>query len=404
VSGVADARAAMLGAVAPLGAERVALAGACGRTLTAPVIASRAQPPFVASAMDGYALRASDAPGRLPVVGESAAGHAFARALGAHEAVRISTGAPLPLGADTVLIQEEARFEGDALIADALQPGRHVRAAGADFEAGAQVLAAGRRLDPIGLALAAAAGAAHVDVARQPRVSVLCAGDEIVAPGRSPRADQIFESCSFAVAAYAERWGAEVRRCAALADDPAAIEDAARAALGESDFVVFIGSASVGPHDHARPVFERLGARLLVRKVDMRPGKPTWFAATPRAPVLGLPGNPASAIVASVVFLRPLLERLQGGEGAVALSPARLAEPLPANGPREAFLRAHVSAGADGALWITPARDQDSSLLSVFAASNALLHRAANVAAAAAGDPANFVSIGACNGVIAPAP
>lgn len=386
----------MLAAVEPVGSELVALSAARGRTLGAPVVAARAQPPFAASAMDGYALRARDTPGALRIVGEAAAGHAFEGELAKGEAVRISTGAPMPAGADAVLIQEDARLDGEGLIANAVEVRRHVRAAGIDFTAGTEVLLRGQRLDSVSLALAAAAGAAKVEARLRPRVTILCAGDEIVPPGAAPREEQIFESCSYAIAAQAEEWGAMAERSAALPDDPGAIERAARDASLRSDLVVFIGSASVGPHDHARQAFERAGAHLLVRKVDMRPGKPTWFATTPGAPVLGLPGNPASAIVASILFLRPLLARLLGGPGDVELGQARLGAPLSANGDRETYLRANLS-NLGGELRIRAATAQDSSLLAVFARSNALLIRPPGAAAAEIGEVVQFLRTGAAN-------
>ncbi len=393
MTSVAEARALMLGAIETVGSEVVPLAQARGRMLAAPVIAKRAQPPFAASAMDGYALRAAETPRQLRIVGESAAGHAYAHSLRAGEAIRISTGAPMPEGADAVLVQEDAEVEGDVLRAVAVDSGRHVRAPGIDFQKGAEVLGRGRRIDPIALALAAASGASVLEVRRRPRVAVLCAGDEIVPPGGAPRDDQIFESCSYAIAALAEAWGATVTRCDPLPDDPARIEHVAARALDDSDLVVFIGAASVGPHDHARPAFAKLGANILVSKVDMRPGKPTWFATTPRGPVLGLPGNPASAIVAAVLFLRPLLARMEGGEGGVAIMHARLAAPLPPNGPRESYLRAFVEADVHGQARVRAADAQDSSLLRVFAASNALIVRPANAPAAAANEAAPCIRV-----------
>lgn len=392
MTSVAEARAAMLAAVRAFRGEAVALEQALGRTLAAPVRALRAQPPFAASAMDGYALRASDTPGVLRITGESAAGRAFAGTLRAGEAVRISTGAPIPAGADAVLIQEEAHIEGDQLHSGAVSLGRHIRNAGVDFAADEIVLEAGRTLDPIALALAAAAGAARVQVVRRPRVTILCAGDEIASPGAVLRDDQIFESCSYAISGLATQWGALAARVGALPDNPSAIARAAEEALGTSDLVVFIGSASVGPHDHARPAFENLGAQIVVSKVDMRPGKPTWFATTPAAPVLGLPGNPASAIVAAVLFLKPLIERLLGRSSEIALRHARLLKPLPANGPREAYLRARVEE-ARSEMWIDAAADQDSSLLSVLASANALLVRPARAPSSRQGEDSEFVPL-----------
>jgi molybdopterin molybdotransferase len=376
----------MLTAVSPLGGESAALDCALGRTLAAPVAAMRAQPPFAASAMDGYALRAADTPGTLRIVGESAAGHAFSRALACGEAVRISTGAPLPDGADAVLIQEDAKIENGALIAAPVEVGRHVRPAGCDFAAATDLLEAGRQLDPVAIALTAAAGHAQVQVAKRPRVTILSGGDEVVAPGAAPRGDQIFDSCSYAIAALAEQWGAIVVRKTLLPDDAAIVEAAAKRAIMEADLVVFVGAASVGPHDHAKPAFEKLDAQFLVRKVDMRPGKPTWFATTPGAPVLGLPGNPASALVAAILFLGPVLSAMQGGGARAPSAQGRLLGGLPANGAREAYLRGRVGRDDLGATLIEVFGDQDSSLLSVFARANALIVRPAHAPAAAAGD------------------
>ena len=392
MTSVAEARAAMLGAVRALPGETVVLEQALGRTLAAPVRALRAQPPFAASAMDGYALRAADTPGVLHIVGESAAGRAFKGVLHAGEAVRISTGAPIPFGADAVLIQEEARVEGEQLHSGAVLPGKHIRDAGVDFGADEVVLEAGRELDPIALALAAAAGAATMQVVRRPHMTILCAGDEIAPPGAALRDDQIFESCSYAIAGLATQWGALATRIGALPDAPDAIARAAKEALRSSDLVVFIGSASVGPHDHARSAFESLGARIVVPKVDMRPGKPTWFATTPLAPVLGLPGNPASALVSAVLFLKPLIERMLGRSGEVAFRQAHLAKHLPENGTREAYLRAHTKE-VDGEIWIEAAADQDSSLLSVLAGANALLMRPAQAPPANRGEVGEFLSL-----------
>jgi molybdopterin molybdotransferase len=392
VLSVADARTIMLAAIEPLATETVALAEAYERTLATPLMARRDQPPFSPSAMDGYALRAADTPGALRIVGESAAGRAFTRRLGPGEAVRISTGAPIPDGADAVLIQEDASIDGDRLAAPSVAAGRHVRPRGGDYREGAVLLEAGRRLDAAAITLAASTGAAELTVARSPRVAILCGGDEIVAPGARPRDDQIFESCSFGIEALGRRWGAIVTRHPPLADDPAAIERAARDAIEHSDLVVFIGSASVGPHDHARPAFLTLGARILVPKVDMRPGKPTWFASTPRAPVLGLPGNPASALVAAALFLGPILAKSQGRSADAAIHSAVITHALAPNGPREAYLRARVDQDGQGRLVIDAAMDQDSSLMSVFARSNALLRRPGGAPEAKPGDAVCFLN------------
>lgn len=388
---VAEARAAMLRASAPLEHERVSLGEALGRTLAAPLTARRDQPPFRAAAMDGYALAGGAAPGDFLIVGEARAGRGFARPLGDGEAVRISTGAPLPEGADAVLIQEDARIEGARLVGAHAVPGRHVRPRGGDFKAGGELLPRGRLLDPVALALAASAGAPALDVVRRPRVAVIAGGDEIAPPGVEPREDQVFESCSFAVAGFVERWGGAALRLPPPPDDQAAIAEAARAALATSDLLVLIGGASVGPHDHARAALLTLGATLLVDKVAVRPGKPTWFAASPLGPVLGLPGNPASAVVCALLFLRPIMEALLGRDSGAFVKPreAVLAEALPSNGGRETYLRARL--GEDGAL--TAFADQDSSLLSVFARADALIVRAPHAPAAEAGDAAIYLPV-----------
>lgn len=380
---VAEARARMLAALAPLAAEEVALEAAYDRVLAAPVHARRDQPPFDASAMDGYALASAADARDFAIVGESAAGRAFARGLGDGEAIRISTGAPMPAGADGVLIQEDAHVEGARLRNAKVARGRHVRPRGGDFRAGAMLLEAGRRLDPIAVALAATAGAATLSVTRRPRITILAGGDELVSPGDAATADQIYESGSFALVGLARRWGGEARRGQRWPDDEAAILEHARAALGACDLLVIVGGASVGPHDHARAALQRAGLDLLVTKVAVRPGKPTWFGVAGSTPVLGLPGNPASALVCAVLFLRPAIAHLLGADAAASTAPTRatLAQPLSANGDRETYLRASL----DGTGRLHAFADQDSSLLSVFAQSNALILRPPHAPAAPEG-------------------
>src|ERR1700741_3779169 len=310
-----EARAVMLAAFAPgAQAERVALEDALGRVLAEDVVARRDQPPFAGSAMDGYALRAADTPGRLRVVGEAAAGPGFAGVLGAGQAARIFTGAPMPEGADSVLIQEDASREGDDVIAPAVAPGRNVRAQGIDFHAADVLLRKGARLDGVALSLAAASGEPTLMVAKRPRVAVLATGDEIVAPGAEPAPHQIYESGSFGIAALVTSWGGEARRVKAQGDNAAAIARAVNAALSEADLLVTIGGASVGDHDLVRPALGTFDARFAVPKIAVRPGKPTFFAETRLGPVLGLPGNPASALVCAHLFLKPLVDAWLGRE------------------------------------------------------------------------------------------
>ncbi|HVV28754.1 MAG TPA: gephyrin-like molybdotransferase Glp [Rhizomicrobium sp.] len=372
---VADARDAMLGVTKALGSEQAALEEALGRVLVEDLVASRDQPPFAVSAMDGYAIRSADAPGSLHVAGESAAGRGFEGRCEPGCAIRISTGAAIPDGADTIVIQEDVRRDGDSVTVPDSMPGRHVRPRGGDFAAGTKLLSAGRRLDGVAIALAAASGAATLAVVRAPRIAILATGDELAAPGTAPGRWQIFESGTYGLAGLIGAWGGRARRLAVERDDAHAIAHAAEHGLGESDLLVVVGGASVGDHDHARPALARLGLELLVEKVAVRPGKPTWFGITRLGPVLGLPGNPASALVCARLFLRPLIEAMLGRDPAEStmFRRAHLARALPANGPREHYLRAWLDLDADGRAVVRAHEDQDSSLISVFAAANALI-------------------------------
>ncbi len=385
---VEEARGRILQGAQRLGVETVSLPDAIGRTLAAPIVASRAQPPFDASAMDGWAIRRADyAPGKtFAVAGESAAGKAYPQAIQADQAIRIFTGAPVPAGADLVILQEEAVREGDTVRFEAGDnPRANIRAAGGDFQAGDLLLEAGVVVDPWRLTLAASAGLAEVPVARRPRVAILATGDELVPPGGAPRPDQIFESGSFALAALIQAWGGEAFRLTAAADDAAAI--AATVAPADADLIVTIGGASVGDHDLVKPALKTLGLDLTVETVAVRPGKPTWFGTLADGRrVLGLPGNPASALVCAELFLRPLLAALSGGDREVRLVPAVLAHPLPAGGPREHWMRAALSVDLQGRTVATPFPDQDSSLVGVFARADALLRRRLETPATGAGE------------------
>ncbi len=365
-------------------AEQVPLDEALGRTLAEPVLATRDQPPFPASAMDGWAVRSVDAD-PLKAVGESAAGHAYAGTLNPGEAVRIFTGAPVPDGADAILIQENASLAGERLtLNQRVEAGLFVRPAGGDFRAGDLLLEAGVRLDPWRLALAAAAGKPSLLCAAKPRVAILSTGDEIVLPGATPGPYQIFNSGGPALAALVRLWGGEPVLLTPAIDSADVIAQAV--ADQACDVVVTIGGASVGDHDLVKPALARLGLSLVFETLKMRPGKPTWFGTLADGRrVLGLPGNPASAMACAALFLRPLLAAMQGGDPAVRLTPARLAQPVAANGPREHWMRARVS-NEDGLLTALPLRDQDSSLVTVFAQADALLRRLPDAPAAEAGD------------------
>ena len=380
---VTDARARMLAEASVLPAETVSIAQSIGWVLAEDVTASRDQPPFAASAMDGWAVRSADAPGVLRIVGESAAGHGFAGTVQAGEAVRIFTGAAVPSGCDAVVIQEDATRDGETVSVPAVTAGHHVRPAGGDFKAGQALLATGQRIDPWRLSLAAAAGRADLSVSRRPKVALFSTGEEIIEAPAVPGPFQIYDSGSRALEALIASWGADVKRAKPVRDTMEATIQALRDAKG--DLVVTVGGASVGDHDLVRGAADALGLDLKVASVNVRPGKPTFFGVlSDGRRLLGLPGNPASALVCAELFLRPLINAYLGTAPGPRMIQARLEAPLPANGPREHWMRAQLSF-ADGRVTVRPYRDQDSSLVSVFAASDALLVRLANAPPAAAG-------------------
>ncbi|MBO9559923.1 MAG: molybdopterin molybdotransferase MoeA [Caulobacter sp.] len=393
---VAEARGRMLSDAARLGVEEVALTDAVGRVLAAPIVADRDQPPFDASAMDGWAIRRADlTPGAtFQVVGESAAGRAYAQPVQSGQAVRIFTGAPVPPGADLVVIQENAARDGDTVsfTIDRDPPPSNIRSAGGDFRSGDLLLADGVRIDAWRLSLAAAAGRATLDVARRPRVAILATGDELVPPGASPAPDQIFESGSFSLAALVAAWGGEAIKLKAQADDLEAIARAVEAA--EADLIVTVGGASVGDHDLVKPALQTLGLSLRVQTIAVRPGKPTWFGRLGDGRrVLGLPGNPASALVCAELFLRPLLAALTGADPTLAISAGTLTASLPATGPREHWMRAVRAVDAEGRVWVTPFPDQDSSLIGVFARADCLVVRPAGAPPTGAGEVVDLLPL-----------
>ncbi|UUP19425.1 gephyrin-like molybdotransferase Glp [Nitratireductor thuwali] len=380
----------MLDGVRALDSEDVPIAAAAGRVLASALSARRTQPPFDASAMDGYAVRAADLanpPARLRLIGASAAGKRYAGRLGPGEAVRIFTGAPMPQGADAILIQENAEADGDVVEArESVEPGRHIRRAGLDFEQGDVLLDAGRVLDPAALSLAGAAGYGRLPVVRRPRIAIVATGDELVPPGTEPGPDQIVASNNLSVAALARADGAEIVDLGIVGDDRAAIAGAIRAALGEAaDIIVTLGGASVGEHDLVREVLVGEGMELAFWKIAMRPGKPLMFGRFGGTRVLGLPGNPVSTFVCSHLFLRPLVARFSGRTYLPELRSAILAQPMKANDHRQDYVRASVISGQDG-LMASPFDVQDSSMLSTLAASNALIIREPGAPASAAGE------------------
>jgi molybdopterin molybdotransferase len=380
---VDDARARMMAQVQALPPETVPLADAIGRILAEPVAAVRDQPPFNASAMDGWAVRSVHTPGSLRIIGESAAGHGYEGEVGAGEAVRIFTGAALPDGCDAMVIQEDATREGDRVTVPEVKPGHFIRPAGGDFREGQALLEPGVVIDPWRLSLAASAGRATLMVGGRPRVAVISTGEEIVEAPAAPGRFQIYDSGAPALAAMIAGWGGQVSRAKPVRDELDAVIAALRDA--DADLIVTLGGASVGDHDLVRAAGQALGLELAVESVNVRPGKPTFFGTLADGRrMLGLPGNPASAFVCAEMFLWPLLRAYQGAPTERPTITARLEQPLPANGPREHWMRARL-AHADGGVTVRPFRDQDSSLVSVFAAADALLRRAAGAEAEPAG-------------------
>jgi molybdopterin molybdotransferase len=364
----------------PIGTETVAVAEAAGRVLARPVVAQIDSPRSDVSAMDGYAVRDVDLaqfPVSFEVVGESFAGAAWTGTVVPGTCTRIFTGAPVPGGADRVVIQENARREGDLAIIDK-PPGSaaHIRRRGSDFGCGDELLAAGRLLDARAIVAATAADVAELEVYLRPGLTILSTGDELAEPGRArERADAIPESVSFGLAALAAHWGAECVGRTRLRDDLPAMQQAAEEVLGQADVVVVTGGASVGEKDFAKSMFEPLGLELLFRKVSIKPGKPVWLGRVGEMLIVGLPGNPTSAMVTARLMLAPLLAGLGGQavERALAWRTMPLASPLKECGARETFHRARITGGAAEILSF-----QDSSAQKALAEADLLVRQRAN--------------------------
>ncbi|MFJ7440289.1 gephyrin-like molybdotransferase Glp [Methylorubrum thiocyanatum] len=398
---VAEALDRILAAIAgPAEAEEVPITRAAGRTLAADLRATRTQPPFPASAMDGYAVRAADVatvPARLRLIGTSAAGHGFAGPLGPGEAVRIFTGAPVPEGADAILIQENAEAEGETVTArEPVAAGRFLRRAGLDFRGDETLLRAGETLDARRLALAASAGHAVLPVRRKPRVAVLATGDELVRPGEPAAWDQIVASNGLALAALSLEAGAETIDLGIVSDDLAALRDAVgRACAAEADLLVTLGGASVGDHDLVQAALGAEGMELGFWRVALRPGKPLMHGRLGRMAVIGLPGNPVSSIVCGLLFVVPAIRALLGDPraGEDRSEPARLGRDMPANDARQDYLRARLDTAPDRLPVAHPETRQDSSMLSVLGTSEALLIRPPHAGPAKAGDPCRIIRL-----------
>jgi molybdopterin molybdotransferase len=399
---VREAHARVIAAFTPLPAELVSVADAAGRVLANPPAARLTQPPADLSAMDGYAVRAEDVPAVpavLTLAGQAPAGGSHDEALKPGEAVRIFTGAPLPMGADSIVIQEDTKADGRKVtVLEAPTPGRHIRRAGLDFKAGDVPFAAGRRLTARDVALLAAMNVPWVGVYRKPRVAILSTGDELVMPGEPVGRNQIVSSSGIAVAALVRGWGGEPTLFDIARDDAGLIQD--RIAAGaQHDLLITLGGASVGDHDLVQDALKAQGFTMDFWRIAMRPGKPLMFAGRDRARVLGLPGNPVSTMVCALLFLKAALERLLGRSGALpATRPARLAVDLKANDTREDYVRSRLGQALDGGLTVEPHKIQDSSMLSVLAGSGAFLVRPPHDPARKAGDTVQVIDLGTLDG------
>jgi molybdopterin molybdotransferase len=395
---VEEALARLLAAVDhPTAIETIRIEQAVTRVLAQPLAATRTQPPFPASAMDGYAVRAADlAVGKpLKLIGESAAGRGYHKPLHPGETVRIFTGAPVPEGADTVLIQENADARDDQVTPTQIETkGRYIRKAGADFTTGQSFFAAGYRLRPKDMALAASLGMATAQVRRPPRLAVLATGDELVNPGEIPGPDQIIAANHLSVMALAEKAGAEARFLGIARDDLGVLAAAIQTARDwPADILVTMGGASVGDHDLVQQALAIAGMDLAFWRIAMRPGKPLMFGALGETRVLGLPGNPASSVVCAHLFLKPLIAAFLGQPQRDQTEIGRLGKDLPANDQRQDYLRATLFMGDDGIPVLTPLAQQDSSLTHVLAEADALVIRAPHADAAKAGNACRFVQL-----------
>jgi molybdopterin molybdotransferase len=383
------ALALVLKGLGPLEAEQAAIAAAYGRVLAADLAATLTQPPFDASAMDGYAVRAADVaalPATLKLIGESAAGAGFDGSVGPAEAVRIFTGAPVPQGADTIAIQENTEEAGETVVVKDGAPGRHIRPRGQDFRHGDVLLRKGTRLGPRALMLAASMNHAELPVRRRPKIAILATGDEVVPVGTAPGPDQIVSSVPYALAALVAAQGGEPVNLGIARDDPTSIVTLARSGAG-ADILVTIGGASVGARDLVASALRGEGLELDFARVAMRPGKPVLSGQLGTQRLLGLPGNPVSALVCAHVFLVPMLHAMLGlAEDARPQPEALLGAGLPANGDRQHYVRATSAWREDGERVVRSLPSQDSSLVAAFSRADCLIVRAPHAPALPEGE------------------
>ena len=392
---VAEALTRVTGGFSLISSEQVALGDGLGRVLAEDVAARLTQPPSAVSAMDGYAVRAADV-GSVPVtlkqIGVSQAGQGFPGAVGPGECARIFTGAPLPDGADAIVIQEDTTAVNEQInVMESAQSGADVRPAGLDFSVGDILLKTGAVLSARDLGLAAAMNVPWLRVRRRPRVAIVATGDEVMMPGDPIGADQIVSSNSIALAAIVRVLGGEPLGLGIARDTDASLRQVLSGAKG-ADVLVTIGGASVGDYDLVQKVMAEDGLDLNFYKVAMRPGKPLIFGRWKDIPVLGLPGNPVSAGVTSAIFLRAAINVMLGiGDGGLGTEKARLGGDVKANGMRQEFMRATLDTDSEGNLVTTPFDRQDSAMMASFASADCLVIRPVDAPSAQAGDIVEIV-------------
>lgn len=377
--------------------EEVTLSQSVGRVLAVDVVSAVTKPPAAVSSMDGYAVRAADVatvPAILDIVGEAPAGHALAGALGPGEAVRIFTGGVLPVGADSVVIQENAVRDGSRVtVRESVHEGRFVRQRGLDFARGDAAGLAGRLLGPREIGLIASMNASWVQVARRPRIAIMGTGDELVRPGDVPRPDQVVSSNSLVLGALVAQAGGEAVNLGIARDNRQSILDCLRHAAG-SDMLVVTGGMSVGEHDLVRKIMDEQGMDLDFWKVAMRPGKPLAFGLLGSMPVLGFPGNPVSTLVCGHLFLRPAIHTMLGRiDGDTAMETAITTTSLAANDERQDYLRATHRRNASGQLEVTAFGRQDSSMVAVLASASCFIIRAPRAPAVPAGGHVTVIKL-----------
>lgn len=394
---VEAALASLIAAARPPLTEFCALEDLSGRVAADALTSQLTQPPFAASAMDGYAVQFADMKigATLKIIGEAPAGTPFEGDVGAGEAVRIFTGGVVPPGADHVIIQEDVTKDGEAITIDQEQPHtRNIRAAGIDFNAGEILVSKGERLNAVSASVLAAANIDRVKIYKKPIVAIFSNGDELREPGAALKRGEIINSNHYGICALVRAWGGQARYLGCAKDNIEAIKAMIDAAKG-ADIIVPIGGASVGDYDYVKDGFKEVGGQILFEKVAVRPGKPTWHGKRGAQTILGLPGNPASALVTSTVFLKPLIAHMSGQLNHNAFNRALTAAPLPSNGPRETYMRAKIELSDEAILRVRAAPKQDSSLLRPFLIGEVLIKRAPHAPACNADEIVEIIHMNA---------